>query len=92
MLPSSVTTRVPHKIDYLGTARAGRGGHQPGPLLTPHVGRYLLSVLGVSAGTLAISVYMFVLGAGIGLVMQVLIIAVQNVVPYTPDAGLCSES
>ena len=46
------------------------------------VGMYLLSMLGVSTGTLASSVYMFVLGAGIGLVMQVLIIAVQNVVPY----------
>jgi EmrB/QacA subfamily drug resistance transporter len=46
------------------------------------VGMYLLSMLGVSTSTLASSVYMFVLGAGIGLVMQVLIIAVQNVVPY----------
>jgi hypothetical protein len=46
------------------------------------VGMYLTSMLGVSTGTLASSVDMFVLGAGIGLVMQVLIIAVQNVVPY----------
>ena len=46
------------------------------------VGMYLLSMLGVSTSTLASSFYMFVLGAGIGLVMQVLIIAVQNVVPY----------
>ncbi len=46
------------------------------------VGMYLLSMLGVATSTLASSFYMFVLGAGIGLVMQVLIIAVQNVVPY----------
>ena len=46
------------------------------------VGMYLLSMLGVATGTLASSFYMFVLGVGIGLVMQVLVIAVQNVVPY----------
>ena len=54
------------------------------------VGMYLLSMLGVSTGTLASSVYMFVLGAGIGLVMQVLIIAVQNVVPYE-DLGAATS-
>jgi EmrB/QacA subfamily drug resistance transporter len=46
------------------------------------VGMYLLSMLGVATGTLASSVYMFVLGVGIGGVLQVLVIAVQNVVPY----------
>ena len=46
------------------------------------VGIYLLSMLGVASSTLASSFYMFVLGFGIGLVMQVLVIAVQNVVPY----------
>jgi hypothetical protein len=46
------------------------------------VGMYLLSMLGVSTSTLASSFYMFVLGVGIGLVLQVLVIAVQNVVPY----------
>jgi EmrB/QacA subfamily drug resistance transporter len=46
------------------------------------VGLYLLSMLGVATGVLASSLYMFVLGIGIGLVLQVLVIAVQNVVPY----------
>ncbi|HWG15375.1 MAG TPA: MDR family MFS transporter [Streptosporangiaceae bacterium] len=46
------------------------------------VGMYLLSMLGVATGTLASSLYMFVLGVGIGGVLQVLVIAVQNVVPY----------
>jgi len=46
------------------------------------VGMYLLSRLGVATGTLASSFYMFVLGFGIGAVLQVLVIAVQNVVPY----------
>jgi EmrB/QacA subfamily drug resistance transporter len=54
------------------------------------VGLYLLSRLGVSTGTLARSVYMFVLGVGIGAVMQVLIIAVQNVVPYS-DLGAATS-
>jgi MFS family permease len=51
------------------------------------VGMYLLSRLGVATGTLASSAYMFVLGVGIGAVMQVLVIAVQNVVPYSDLAS-----
>ncbi|HYZ56184.1 MAG TPA: DHA2 family efflux MFS transporter permease subunit [Streptosporangiaceae bacterium] len=54
------------------------------------VGMYLLSHLGVGTGTLARSVYMFVLGVGIGAVMQVLVIAVQNVVPYS-DLGAATS-
>lgn len=54
------------------------------------VGMYLLSLLGVATGTLASSVYMFVLGVGIGAVMQVLVIAVQNVVPYS-DLGVATS-
>jgi EmrB/QacA subfamily drug resistance transporter len=53
-------------------------------------GMYLLSLLGVATGTLASSVYMFVLGVGIGAVMQVLVIAVQNVVPYA-DLGVATS-
>jgi DNA-binding MarR family transcriptional regulator len=51
---------------------------------------YLLSHLGVTTSTLAASVYMFVLGVGIGAVMQVLVIAVQNVVSYT-DLGVATS-
>jgi hypothetical protein len=47
-------------------------------------------MLGVGTGTLASSVYMFVLGVGIGAVMQVLVIAVQNVVPYS-DLGAATS-
>ena len=54
------------------------------------VGMYLLSMLGVGTGTLASSAYMFVLGVGIGAVMQVLVIAVQNVVPYS-DLGAATS-
>ena len=54
------------------------------------VGLFLLSMLGVATGTLASSIYMFVLGIGIGLVLQVLVIAVQNVVPYS-DLGAATS-
>jgi EmrB/QacA subfamily drug resistance transporter len=54
------------------------------------VGMYLLSHLGVTTSTLAASAYMFVLGVGIGAVMQVLVIAVQNVVPYA-DLGIATS-
>src|SRR6201999_326195 len=54
------------------------------------VGLYLLSMLTVSTGLLESSVYMFVLGIGIGLVLQVLVIAVQNVVPYS-DLGAATS-
>jgi EmrB/QacA subfamily drug resistance transporter len=49
-------------------------------------GLYLLSMLGVSTGVGLSSLYMFVLGMGIGASMQVLVIAVQNAVSYS-DLG-----
>ncbi|HYK33579.1 MAG TPA: MFS transporter [Streptosporangiaceae bacterium] len=50
------------------------------------VGLYLLSHLGVTTSTLESSLFMFVLGVGIGATMQVLVIAVQNAVEYA-DLG-----
>ena len=46
------------------------------------VGLYLMSLVGVATGPWTMSAYMFVFGAGLGLVMQVLVVAVQNAVPY----------
>ncbi|WKX72220.1 MFS transporter [Streptomyces sp. XD-27] len=46
------------------------------------LGLYLMSTMGPSTGVWLESLYMFVLGLGIGLAMQVLTIAVQNTVPY----------
>ncbi|GAA2283290.1 MFS transporter [Streptomyces ruber] len=46
------------------------------------VGLYLLSRMGPGTGAWLESLYMFVLGIGIGLSMQVLVIAVQNTVDY----------
>ena len=54
------------------------------------VGMYLLSLLGTGTSTLASSAYMFVLGVGIGGVMQVLVIAVQNAVVYR-DLGAATS-
>ena len=47
------------------------------------LGLYLLSLMGVHSSTLQDSVYMLILGMGIGGVMQVLVIIVQNGVPHS---------
>jgi EmrB/QacA subfamily drug resistance transporter len=46
------------------------------------VGLFLLSRLGVGTSFWLVSLYLFVLGVGIGASMQVLVLAVQNAVPY----------
>jgi DNA-binding MarR family transcriptional regulator len=53
---------------------------------TMTVGLYLLSHLGVATGVWLSSLYMLVLGAGIGASLQVLVVAVQNAVSYA-DLG-----
>jgi EmrB/QacA subfamily drug resistance transporter len=47
------------------------------------VGLLLLSRLDVTTKSLAADAYLFVLGLGLGLVMQVLVLAVQNAVDYS---------
>ncbi|GAA2231524.1 MDR family MFS transporter [Streptomyces amakusaensis] len=54
------------------------------------VGLYLLSLMGPGTGAWLESLYMFVLGTGIGLAMQVLTIAVQNTVEYA-DLGTATS-
>lgn len=54
------------------------------------LGLYLMSLMGPDSGTWLESLYMFVLGIGIGLSMQVLTIAVQNTVEYT-DLGTATS-
>jgi len=53
------------------------------------VGLYLLSRLTVDSSTAEVSVYMLVLGVGVGLVMQVVVLAIQNSVDYT-DLGVAT--
>jgi EmrB/QacA subfamily drug resistance transporter len=50
------------------------------------VGLYLLSRLGIHTNFWIVSLYLFILGVGIGASLQVLIIAVQNAVDYA-DLG-----
>ncbi|MCT9078317.1 MDR family MFS transporter [Streptomyces fulvoviolaceus] len=54
------------------------------------VGLFLMSLMGPSTGAWLESLYMFVLGTGIGLCMQVLTIAVQNTVEYA-DLGTATS-
>nr|WP_275410158.1 MDR family MFS transporter [Streptomyces sp. SID14478] len=54
------------------------------------LGLYLLSLMGAETSAWLESLYMFVLGVGIGLCMQVLTIAVQNTVEYS-DLGTATS-
>jgi EmrB/QacA subfamily drug resistance transporter len=54
------------------------------------VGLYLLSRMDASTTRLAASGSMFVLGLGLGMVMQVLVLAVQNAVDYS-DLGVATS-
>ncbi|WP_345699722.1 MDR family MFS transporter [Kitasatospora terrestris] len=54
------------------------------------LGLYLLSLMRAGTSAWLASLYMFVLGVGIGLCMQVLTIAVQNTVDYT-DLGTATS-
>ncbi len=47
------------------------------------IGLFLLSHLGVDTSALVAALYMLVLGMGLGSVMQVLVLVVQNAVPYS---------
>jgi len=46
------------------------------------VGLYLLSLMGITTNFWLVSLYLFILGAGIGSSIQVLVIAVQNAIDY----------
>ncbi len=50
------------------------------------LGLVLMSTIGVATSSLTMGIYMLVLGVGLGLVMQILVTAVQNAVPHA-DLG-----
>jgi EmrB/QacA subfamily drug resistance transporter len=54
-------------------------------------GVFLLSRMDVDTSRLQASVFMFVVGMGIGMVMQVLLLAVQNSVPHS-DLGVATSA
>jgi EmrB/QacA subfamily drug resistance transporter len=55
------------------------------------LGAYLLSLIDASLNAWVFSLYMFVFGVGMGLIMQVLVVAVQNAVSYE-DLGVATSS
>jgi len=55
------------------------------------VGAFLMSLIGEHTGAWVMAGYMFVFGVGLGLVMQVLVVAVQNAVSYK-DLGVATSS
>jgi len=72
-------------------SRTGR--YRPYPIAGTAImalGLYLLSLMDAGTSSLTASLYMFVLGLGLGLVMQVLVLAVQNAVDYS-DLGVATS-
>ena len=72
-------------------SRTGR--YKPFPIVGTAVmviGLYLLSKMDGSTGRAVSSAYMFILGLGLGMVMQVLVLAVQNAVEYQ-DLGVATS-
>jgi len=55
------------------------------------IGMYLLTLMGPSTGRVESSAYMLVFGLGLGMVMQVLILAVQNAVSHQ-DLGVATSA
>ena len=55
------------------------------------LGAYLLSLIDASTNDWVLACYMFVFGVGMGLIMQVLVVAVQNAVSYE-DLGVATSS
>ena len=72
--------------------RTGRYKRYPvaGAVVMP-IGLWLLSLMGPHTSRALMSAYMVLLGVGMGLIMQVLVIAVQNAVDYR-DLGTATSS
>ncbi|KIQ64981.1 MFS transporter [Kitasatospora griseola] len=78
---------------FSGNAVSKTGQYRIFPIvgsLVMALGLYLLSLLNPGTSAWLASLYMFVLGTGIGLCMQVLTIAVQNTVDYA-DLGTATS-
>jgi EmrB/QacA subfamily drug resistance transporter len=58
---------------------------------TTAIGLYLLSTMGVGTSRLDSSLYMVLLGLGMGMIMQVMVLAVQNSVPHS-DLGTATAT
>lgn len=76
-----------------GTIVGKTGQYKIFPILGGGVtalGMFLLSRMGPDTSLLVSSIYLFILGLGLGLCMQVLTIVVQNTVPYA-DLGVATS-
>ena len=91
MLPMMIGMLVTSVVTGQLITRTGRYRIFPiaGTAVTT-IGLYLLSRLSVSSSAVAIGAQMLLLGVGLGLVMQVLVIAVQNDVDYR-DLGVATS-
>lgn len=54
-------------------------------------GMFLLSTMGTDTSSLTVSAYMVILGVGVGLTMQTLVLATQNAVPIT-ELGIATSA
>ena len=78
--------RAAGRVDRVGPAHLAHRRYRFFPIAGPAVtavGLYLLSLMGAGTPAVLESLYMLVLGMGIGGVMQVLVIIVQNAVPHS---------
>ena len=55
------------------------------------IGLFLLSTMGIGTTLTTASIYMFLVGAGIGMIFQVLVLAVQNAVDFR-DMGVATSA
>lgn len=70
------------------------GRYKPYPIAgmaMTSLGLFLMSRMGPDSSLVEMSVYFFVLGVGLGLVMQVVVVVVQNAVSYD-DLGVATSS
>jgi EmrB/QacA subfamily drug resistance transporter len=92
MLPLMVGIIVSSISSGKATTRTGR--YKAFPIAGTGLlglGIFLLSRLDVDTPTWLFSIYFFVVGAGLGLVMQILVLAVQNAVDFR-DMGVATSS
>ena len=79
---------------WSGRRISNRGRYRVYPIvgtLLLSLGLYLLSFIGISTNYWVIALYMALVGAGLGLTMQVLVLSVQNSVPYK-DLGVATSA
>lgn len=91
MLPMVAGMLITSTVSGQIVSRTGRWKVFPivGTAVTA-LGLLLLNELTETSSTWEMSVYFFVFGAGLGLVMQVLVLVVQNAVPYE-DLGVATS-